>query len=306
MNRREFLRTSLHASIALGGIAAAQGQETAPKTPNPSRVPKGFERAGSPRFMLSMCAYSWRSALSAHKMDMFEFIDYCADHGCDGAELTSYYFPKDMDQAWMARFKRHMHLRCIAASGTSVGNDFTLPDEKLSEQIRLVKKWVDYAEFFGARYVRVFAGMSKQADPKVATDRCIAALKECCEYSGKKGIFLGLENHHGIVAEPEQILHIIDRVDNPWLGVNCDTANFQTADPYADLAKIAPYAVNVHFKGEIHPAGHVKEKVPADLPRLMKILRDANYQGYLALEYESAEAPATGIPTLLARMRALM
>jgi sugar phosphate isomerase/epimerase len=64
--------------------------------------------------------------------------------------------------------------------------------------------------------------------------------------------------------------------------------------------------VNVHFKGEIHPKGNEHPGVPADLPRLMKILRDANYQGYLALEYESAEAPATGIPKLLTRMRELM
>lgn len=296
MNRRQFLRTSFGATIAFAGLSTFNRTASAIEP---------FKRSGSPRFKLSMCAYSWRTALTAHKMDMFQFIDYCADHGCDGAELTSYYFPKDMDTAWMAKFKRHMHLRRVSASGTSVGNDFTLPDEaKLAEQVALVKKWIDHAEFFGAPYVRVFAGMSKQNDPEKATQRCIAALKECCEYSGRKGIFLGLENHHGIVAEPAQILHIVNSVDSEWLGINCDTANFQTADPYADLVKIAPYAVNVHFKGEIRPMG--REFVPADLPRLMKILRDANYQGYLALEYEGKEAPAVGIPKLLTQMRELM
>lgn len=298
MNRRQFLRTSIGATVALAGVSSFNRTAVAALEP--------FKRAGSPRFKLSMCAYSWRDAFKAQKMDMFQFIDYCADHGCDGAELTSYYFPKDMDQAWMAKFKRHMHLRRISASGTAVGNDFTVPVEKLREQIGLVKKWIDHAEFLGAPYVRVFAGGSKQNDPAKATEQCIGALKECCEYAGKRGIFLGLENHHGIVAEPEQILHIIDAVNSPWMGINCDTANFQTADPYASLAKIAPYAVNVHFKGEVHPKGREKEKVPADLERLMKILRDANYQGYLALEYESAEAPATGVPKLLTRMRELM
>jgi sugar phosphate isomerase/epimerase len=298
MNRRQFLRTSLTASVAVAGLNLLTRPALAALEP--------FKRAGSPRFKLSMCAYSWRDALNAHKMDMFQFIDYCADHGCDGAELTSYYFPKDMDRAWMAKFKRHMHLRRVSASGTSVGNDFTVPEAKIPEQVALVTKWIDHAEFFGAPYVRVFAGNAKQADPAKATQQCIELLKQCCEYSGKRGIFLGLENHHGIVAEPEQILHILDAVNSPWLGINCDTANFQTENPYASLEKIAPYAVNVHFKGEVHPKGHEKEKVPADLGRLMKILRDANYQGYLALEYESAEAPATGIPKLLTRMRELM
>lgn len=299
MNRRQFLRTSIGATVALAGLSTFN---------RTAQAIEPFKRAGSPRFRLSMCAYSWRDLMNqkVRKMDMFQFIDYCADHNCDGAELTSYYFPKDMDTAWMAKFKRHMHLRCIAASGVAAGNDFTVPDDKMPEQIAAVKKWIDHAEFFGARYVRVFAGWSKNTDPKVATERCIAALKDCCEYSGKKGIFLGLENHHGIVAEPEQILHILDAVNSEWLGINCDTANFQTVDPYVDLEKIAPYAVNVHFKGEIHPKGQEHPGIDANLPRLMKILRDANYQGYLALEYESKEAPATGIPKLLTRMRELM
>ena len=35
---------------------------------------------------------------------------------------------------------------------------------------------------------------------------------------------------------------------------------------------------------------------PSDLPRLVRILCDANYQGYVALEYEAAEDPKTAIP----------
>jgi sugar phosphate isomerase/epimerase len=295
MNRRQFLRTSLGATVAVAGLTTFNRDAAAIRP---------IKRAGSPRFRLSMCAYSWRNTFTAHKMDMFQFVDYCADHGCDGAELTSYYFPKDLDNAWLAKLKHHMHMRRLSASGTSVGNDFTLPEDKLREQIGLTKKWIDRAEFLGAPYVRVFAGMSKQSDPEKATERCIASLKECVDYSSKKGIFLGLENHHGIVAEPEQIIGIVQAVNSQWLGINCDTANFQTVDPYASLEKIAPYAINVHFKGEIRRKDHDKE--PADLPRLMKILRDANYQGYLALEYESKEAPDTGIPKLLSRMRELM
>ena len=45
---------------------------------------------------------------------------------------------------------------------------------------------------------------------------------------------------------------------------------------------------------------------PADLPRKMKILRDANYQGYVALEYESAEDPWKAVPPLLKQMCELM
>ena len=90
---------------------------------------------------------------------------------------------------------------------------------------------------------------------------------------------------------------------SPWLGINLDTGNFHTDDPYADLVKIAPYAVNVQMKGEIQPRG--KNAEPADLARLVRILRDANYQGFVALEYESKEDPWTAVPRLLKQMKEL-
>ena len=74
---------------------------------------------------------------------MFDFIDYCADHGCAGAELTSYYFPKDVTPTTFSSRSPHAFLRGVAISGTSVGNNFALPKEPLDQQIADVKKWID-------------------------------------------------------------------------------------------------------------------------------------------------------------------
>jgi sugar phosphate isomerase/epimerase len=133
---------------------------------------------------------------------------------------------------------------------------------------------------------------------------CIETIAECCEYAGRKGIFLGLENHGGIVAEPDDLLEIVKAVESPWFGINFDTGNFHTADPYADLARCAPYAVNAQVKVEIQPRG--EPKGAADLGRLIEILRGSRYQGYVALEYEAAEDPWVAVPPVLRRLEALM
>ncbi|MBC8096329.1 MAG: sugar phosphate isomerase/epimerase, partial [Akkermansiaceae bacterium] len=73
---------------------------------------------------------------------------------------------------------------------------------------------------------------------------------------------------------------------------------------YKDFAACAPYAVNVQWKAEISPRGGQKQ--PADLKRIVKILRAANYQGYVALEYEAAEDPWTAVPRLLKEMREII
>jgi sugar phosphate isomerase/epimerase len=297
--RRQFLRIST-ASLLAAPLA---------------RAIEPFARSGAPRLQLSLAAYSFRESFKDQrnkptnpngKLDMLSFIDYCADHGCAGAELTSYFFPKDLTEEYLLKVRRHAFVRGVAISGTSVGNNFALPaGPARDEQIADVKKWIDHAAILGAPHIRIFAGAAKGISDADARAMCISAIEECCDYAGKKGIFLGLENHGGIVATAAGMLEIIKAVKSPWFGVNLDTGNFHSEDPYAELAQIAPYAVNVQVKAEITRAGS-KQPEASDLPRLVKILRDANYQGWVALEYEAKEDPWTAVPRELEKLAGLL
>jgi sugar phosphate isomerase/epimerase len=308
ITRRRFLGQLALSGIALGGANLAG--------PGVAQAAAPIQRSGSARLLLSVAAYSFRDSFrdSNHKqagngakqLDLFQFMDYCAEHGCQGAELTSYYFPPALTDEFLLQLKRHAFLRGIAISGTAVGNNFTLPHgAKRDEEIASVKRWVDHAQLMGAPHIRVFAGSAQGMAKDEMKRLAIEALQESCEYAGAKGIFLGLENHGGIVAEADDLLDIVKGVQSPWFGVNLDTGNFQTDDPYADLARCAPYAVNVQIKTEIQKRGQ-KLKEKADLPRLIKILRAANYQGYVALEYEAAEDPWQAVPRVLRELQSLV
>jgi len=298
-SRRAFLKDSLTVALAGAGLAEFSAIAVEP-----------FKRRGAPRLQLSLAAYSFRDSFNAKdpgkKITLFDFVDYCAEQGCLGAELTAYYFPTPVTDEFLLKLKRHAFLRGIDISGSAVGNNFALPPgEKRNEQIKMVKGWIDHAALLGAPHIRVFAGPKpSDVDLPAAKKLCIEASEECAEYAGTKGIFLGLENHGGIVSEPADLLEIVQAVKSPWFGVNLDTGNFNTDDPYADLARCAPYAVNVQVKVEVKPRGQAKEA--ADIDRLIKILRDANYQGYVALEYEAAEDPWKAVPGWLTKMKRAM
>jgi len=301
-NRRDFLNKTLQTGLALGGFAAL--------TPCSAIAAEPFARRGAPRLALSLAAYSFRDYFNhkdpAKRITLLDFVDFCAEQGCQGTELTSYYFPNPLETEYLVKLKRQAFLRGIAISGGAIGNNFALPNgEKRDQQIALAKRWVDYSAVLGAPHIRVFAGAKGSLDEAEARRLCISALEECADYAGTKGIFLGLENHGGIVAEPEGLLEIVKAVKSPWFGVNLDTGNFQTDDPYADLAKCAPYAVNVQVKVEIKRRGQSKSE-PSDLPRVVKLLRDANYQGYVALEYEAAEDPWTAVPRWLKQLKEVL
>lgn len=304
MNRRHFLTNSLGAL----GLTVL---------PSPAMQP--IQRAGSSRMQLGVAAYSFRDFFQWSRgkeqkpqagrkpWGMLDFVDWCADHGVPGAEVTSYFFPPEVDRAYLLELKRHAYLRGVQLAGTAVGNNFALPKgEKLSAEIAYTKQWIDHAAVMGAPHIRVFAGpQPKDLSLEEAVKNCQEAWRECLAHAAGQGIFLGMENHGGIVADPANLLKMVGAVDSPWAGINFDSGNFNTADPYADLEKIAPYAVNVQLKMEIKRAGAAGPE-PSDVKRVLKILRDANYQGWFTLEFEKKADPFEEIPRILDMLRPLL
>ena len=291
---------------------ASLGASLSGLVPSISRGVEPFKREGKPKLHLGLAAYSFRKYFSSVKgkpqkvaddkeISMADFIDYCADHEV-GAELTSYFFPGETSDGYWQGIRRHAFLRGVPIVGTAVGNSFTSPKkEEWERQVADVKSWIDKAALFGAPHIRVFAGnLHGGSTMDEAKKICVEALEECADHAGKKGIFLGIENHGGIVAEADELIDIVKAVKSQWVGINLDTGNFRTADPYGDLAKCAPWAVNVQVKIEMKPKS--KETEEADFLRLATILKDANYQGFVVLEYESAD-PWRDVPMYLDKLR---
>jgi len=258
---------------------------------------------------LSIAAYSYRDSLTSKppKMDLFDYVNLAADMGLDAVEPTSYYFPADVTTDYLHRLKQHAFLLGLDISGTAIGNNFCLPPgPKRDEQLALTRTWIDRAAEMDAPVIRIFAGnVPKGADEEQAVDWAIKGIKQSLPYAAERGVTLALENHGGITATPAQLLKLVKAVDGPNFGVNLDTGNFHGADPYAEIAELAPYAVNVQVKTEIHRQG-TSAKEEADLARLIAILREAKYSGYVVLEYEAAEDPLKAIPRHIKALRELI
>jgi len=255
------------------------------------------------RLKLGLAAYSLRKYLdlknpSNPKMDLMAFADFAAANGCDAIEPTSYYF-QDTSIAGILKLKNHCARLGLEITGSAVGNNFCLKDEgQRQDQVKLVTDWLDKVSMLGGRTLRVFAGtVAKGQTEEQCREWTITCLKQACDYAEKVGVFVALENHGGITATSKQLLSLVKSVNHHWFGVNLDSGNFHTEDPYSDLEAIAPYAVVTQFKSEIQPKGSPKQN--ADYERLLEILRKSNYSGYVILEYEAAQEPLVGIPTEL-------
>jgi len=298
IRRRQFLE-----QVAAGGTAL-----TLSLLPGKGAEPAEPISRKAGRLKLSCAAYSLRQYLDlkSPKMTLEEFIEKCAEWGTDGVELTEYYFKKPITPEYISRLKRLAVVWGQDITGTPIGNNFALPPgPERDAQVASVKSWIDTSAELGSPAIRIFAGGApKGIDDSQARKWVVESIDACCGHAAKRGVFLTLENHGGVVATADGLLEIIKAVRCEWVGVNLDTGNFHTPDPYGDMARCAPYALTCQVKTEVTPAGGKKQE--ADLGRVVDILRKASYRGYVTLEYEAAEEPMVAVPRYLAALRKLI
>jgi sugar phosphate isomerase/epimerase len=296
-DRRQFLRQCALVAGGAGAVGAGWPASVA-------RAIEPIARDGKSFFKFSLAAYSYRDLLNAKppKLSLDDFIADCAKMQLDGTELTSYYFPEKPTAEYLRHLKQLCFRLGLDVSGTAVGNDFCHPEgAERQREIESVKRWIEHAEILGAPVIRIFSGHPHGTSAEEAHKLAVAAIEECCQYAGEHGVFLALENHGGLTTTAEGVLALVKDVKSPWFGVNLDTGNFHSADPYAEIAQLAPYAINVQVKVTVAPADGKRQK--SDFSRLARIMTDAGYRGYIVLEFEENEDPREACPRYVNEMR---
>jgi sugar phosphate isomerase/epimerase len=300
---RQISRRAFLSSTAVGATAGIWSLPRAGLANDP------IGRTRPSHLKLSLAAYSYKPLLQGPRksMDMFDFVNRAADMGLDAVEPTSYYFPEKFTAEYLHRLRRHAFLLGLDISGTSVMNDFcTPPGAELDRDLAHVRSWIDYAAELNAPTVRILSGNWIQGTSQDELEsRVVRSIESLLPHAADKGVTLALENHGGgVTTSADELLRIVRRVNSPYFGVNLDTGNYHTKDPYDDLARTAPYAVNVQVKTEIRREGKTTE--PADLSKVIGILRDAKYSGYVVLEYTAKEDPMTAVPRYIKELRSLI
>jgi L-ribulose-5-phosphate 3-epimerase len=295
VNRRSFL-------TAAGAVAGAAA------TPFPTFTSAGFQAqtaSPKPRFRTGLVAYSYRQALESKKITYEDLIRIAVETGTDGIDMTVYWMPATTDEFVLPLRRLAYRNRVeIYSIGTRVRLAQPTPALQGKELVDL-RKWVDVAQKIGATHVRVFGGST----PSGATlDQAIGfaaeTLKRGAEYAGARGIILGVEDDGGITEFAKETIDIVKRADSPWAGMNLDIGNFRPPNVYDQIEMSIPYAVSTHVKTEI-ALDDGKTRGPADWDRVFGMFARHGFRGYMGLEYEAAQDPATTVPAHLRRLKEL-
>lgn len=256
-----------------------------------------------------------------NKPSLEQMIDKCSELGLDGIELLGVHFEKS-EPAYLHTLKQYAFMRGVDIVAISAHHNFVHPDYSIRvEELNKLVRWIDVAYELGVPTVRAFGGrwntiksfedfMAASGDePPLdgytdddAFDWSIECFKIASYYAGKKGVTVALENHWGLTGKAEGVLRIINSVKSPWLKVVLDTGNFNFCpDQYEEMRTLLPYVVMLHAK--TYFGGGIFYDAGLDYQKIGQMLREANFSGYVSIEFEGKDHPDKGIPSSIELLR---
>lgn len=287
-SRRHFLQTA--ATLATG-LVLAPGYAT-------NRI-----TAANSRFTISLAQWSLHKALFAKKMDNLDFPAVAkTTYGISVVEYVNQFFKdKAEDTAYLnqllQRCKDHgvtNHLIMIDGEG-GLGD---LDDSKRQKAVENHYKWVHAAKHLGCTTIRVNAyGEGSAADVQQAA---IDGLGRLGDYAAKENINVIVENHGGHSSNGQWLATVMKQVNKNNVGTLPDFGNFclergpnyscvKEYDRYQGTRELMPFAKGVSAKTyDFDAQGNCLE---TDYHRMLRIVKDAGFNGYIGIEYEGSQLP---------------
>lgn len=276
LTRRGFLKQSagLAAGLGVAGLAVAAEQKLL--------------------FKISLAQWSLHRAFREKnvekKLDPINFARIAReDYGIDAIEyVNQFYKDKGTDEKYLADLKKRAGdygVRSVLIMCDGEG-DLGDPNEaKRKTAVQNHHKWVDAARFLGCHSIRVNAYSKGSREEQL--ERVADGLSHLTEYGAKNEINVIVENHGGLSSDGEWLAAVMKKVNNPRCGTLPDFGNFREYDRYKGVAEMMPYAKGVSAKS--HEFDDMGNETHTDYRKMLKIVLDAGYHGYLGIEYEGTK-----------------
>jgi sugar phosphate isomerase/epimerase len=274
---------------------------------------------------LGISMWSYYRAWKNEGLDIPGFIRTVKELGADGVELLDFFW-KDSD-AEMPGVEDALAETGLPVGVYSVANNFVAADPiARQEQVGRITGGVDMARRFGAKVVRVFAGNAIEGVSfEDAFGWIVEGLSSAAAYAASHDVTLALENHGLLAGRSDQVKDLLAAVNNSALRANPDTGNFLLVHqaPHEAIGQLAAQAAMVHFKDFLQVPEDYAGSAYLSLDGLkfkgvalgdgdvalqdcVSELRSGGFNGWLNIEYEGEEDPATAMPRSVAYARKVM
>jgi len=243
-----------------------------------------------PLFRISLAEWSLNHALFGGEIDHMDFAGMAKkEFGIDAVEYVNQFF---MDKAEDKNYLSDMKQRCDDLGVKSLlimcDNEGRIGDSDKALRRQTVEnhfKWINAAQYLGCHSIRVNA--QSQGSYEEQQNLVADGLLQLCEYAEDYSINVLVENHGGLSSNGAWLAGVMQKVDHIRVGTLPDFGNFQLVadewyDRYKGVAELMPFAKAVSAKtGEFDGNGN---DIRTDYVRMMRIVIDAGYRGYVGIE----------------------
>ncbi len=245
-----------------------------------------------PRFKISLAEWSLHRTLFSGKLTNLDFAQQATTvYGIDAVEYVNQFFKdKAKDMKYLAEMKTRSDDQGVRNLLIMIDGEGFLGDPDSAKRTKAVENhypWVEAAKYLGCHSIRVNAHSKGTAEEqaKLAAD----GLRRVSEFGASADINVIVENHGGLSSNGQWLSGVIKSVNLPNCGTLPDFGNFTDYDRYKGVAELMPLAKGVSAKSYDFDAEGNDTQI--DYAKMMKIVLDAGYHGYIGIEYEGRTLP---------------
>jgi sugar phosphate isomerase/epimerase len=271
--------------------------------------------AGTMFFKISLAQWSLhRTIFEKKELDNLDFAATARNkYGIEGIEYVNQFFKdKAKDAAYLAEMNKRAADHGVTQLLIMIDGEGGLAEtdsKQLSQAVENHYKWVDAAKTLGCHSIRVNA-FSSNPNPEEAAKAAVDGLARLGEYGQKVGINVIVENHGGFSSDGKWLSGIMKTINMPNVGTLPDFGNFcirrdnKTGNPwegacveeydrYLGVQELMPFAKGVSAKSNVFDeAGN---EVQTDFMKMLQVVKDAGYRGFVGIEYEGEISEDEGI-----------
>jgi len=247
-------------------------------------------------FKISLAQWSLHRQLRSGALKVLDFpIKTKKTFAIDAVEYVNQFFPdKARDQKFLAALKSRATDHGVKSLLIMVDAEGDLGNPGKAERLQAVEnhfKWVEAANYLGCHSIRVNAG--GQGSSEEVQLACTEGLRSLAEFAQDFKINIVVENHGGYSSNGHWLAQLLRNVDMPNCGSLPDFGNFGDYDRYLGVQQLMPFARGISAKSfSFDEKGN---EVNTDFARMLRIIRDAGYKGYIGIEYEGSGDEDWGI-----------
>ncbi|MEZ6138274.1 MAG: sugar phosphate isomerase/epimerase family protein [Pirellulaceae bacterium] len=299
LDRRTVLRG---AALAAAGVAV---------TATGGRVTRAAAVPDDKLFDISLAQWSLNRQFfgrpGVEKLDPLNFATISKNEcGIEAVEYVNQFYKDVVNQAgYVEKLKKQADDAGVKSLLIMCDGEGNLGDPSAEKRKTAVKnhvKWLEWAKHLGCHSIRVNAAsdgkLSYDEQQKLAAD----GLRNLCETADPFGLNVIVENHGGMSSHGRWLRGVMEMVDHPRVGTLPDFGNFHISrggdspleyDRYLGTYELMPFAKGVSAKS--HDFNDAGEEIHTDFKRMLKIVVDSGFKGFVGVEFEGGGDSFKGI-----------